>query len=207
MIARTMISGHCTVIGTYAMESKGIRGTLLSYCNANGNYRITLNTPLTPFTVLFCHIIANHKDCKEDLQLLERFIRSMHRSRSVSEGAEKFYQLCSIFWKVAEVYVHVKNTEEQNIQETNGEAQDAQRTDLQPIIGDFDEHLSALGLAPQPFQLGPTDLLSSEFPLEEDMSTYLQDWYSGNASLYGLLEQDLSNISGLGLEDCPAQNL
>lgn len=170
--------------------------------------RITLNTPLTPFTVLFCHIIANYKDCKEDLQLLERFIGSLHRSRSVSEGAEKFYQLCSVFWKVAEAYVQVKSDETKFLQAIdNGKAQDTHSIALQSGIGDFDEYLSALGFAPQMFQVGPTDLPTSQFPLDGDMSSYLQDWYSGNASLYGLLEQDLSNIGGFDFEQQSTGNI
>lgn len=155
------------------------------------NSRITLNTPLTPFTVLFCHIISRQTDCAEDLELLKRFIRSLQYSRNVSEGADKFYQLCSVFWKVAEAYIQVKDNETRNMQligqESNASAQ-------QPITDDFDEYLTALGLVPQPFYTSTTSLPESELPFDNDMSTYLQDWYSGNASLYGLLEQDLSNI-------------
>ena len=160
---------------------------------------MTLNVPLTPFTVLFCHIIANYQDCEEDLNLLERFVRSLHRSRSVSEGTEKLFQLCSVFWNVAKAYVHVKNQElsehhgTSNAMETNND-----QTLPQSVTGDFDEYLSALGLAPQPAQMGSTDLTVPGYQLEEDISTYLQNFYSGNASLYGLLEHDLGNISGLG---------
>lgn len=166
-----------------------------------------MNTPLTPFTVLFCHIIANHKDCKEDLQLLERFVGSLHRSRSVSEGAEKFYQLCSVFWKVAEAYVHVKKDETGSFSNSgNAVGQSTHSTAQQSGIGDFDEYLSALGLAPQFFQVGLADVTATQLPLDEDMSTYLQDWYSGNASLYGLLEQDLSNIGGFNFQQHSTQN-
>ena len=134
-------------------------------------------------------------------------MRSLHRSRSVSEGAEKFYQLCSVFWKVAEAYVDVKSNEV-NINDAGPSlAGDAHTTVLQPGVGDFDEYLSALGLAPQPAQTDTGALPSSEFPLDEDMSTYLQDWYSGNALLYGLLEQDLSNITGLEFEDYSVSGL
>ena len=155
------------------------------------DHRITLNTPLTPFTVLFCHIISRQADCADDLHLLKRFIRSLQYSRNVSEGADKFYQLCSVFWKVAEAYVQVKDTETRNMQLTG---QEMDPDTQQPNIDDFDEYLTALGLAPQPFYANATTLPDSELPLDNDMSAYLQDWYSGNASLYGLLEQDLSNI-------------
>ena len=42
---------------------------------------------------------------------------------------------------------------------------------------------------------------------KEDISNYLQDWWSGNGNLYGLLDQDLGNINGLGLEDYTMQRL
>lgn len=122
-------------------------------------------------------------------------------SRGVSEGAEKFYQLCSVFWKVAEAYVHVKNRELRNLQHESGTMALGPQSELpQTMVGDFDEYLSALGLAPQPYHMDADDMSSSEFPVQREMSTYLQDWYSGNASLYGLLEQDLSNISGFDVD-------
>lgn len=167
-----------------------------------------MNVPLTPFTVLFCHIIANYQDCEEDLKLLERFVRSLHRSRSVSEGTEKLFQLCSVFWNVAKAYVHVKDQEvnkrygASNSMETNNG-----QVLPQSVTGDFDEYLSALGLAPQPAQIDSTDFTMSGHQLEEDISTYLQNFYSGNASLYGLLEHDLGNISGLGTGEYSFQAL
>lgn len=169
---------------------------------------VTLNVPLTPFTVLFCHIIANYRDCDADLRLLERFVRSMHRSRGVSDGTEKLYQLCSVFWNVAKAYVHVKNQEVQGLQEnSDGIMSSTTQAGTQPVTGDFDEYLSALGLAPQPVHIDSTDLPGSGFQLEEDISNYLQDWWSGNGNLYGLLDQDLGNINGLGLQDYTMQSL
>lgn len=136
--------------------------------------------------------------------MLESFVRSLHRSSSVSEGAEKIYQLCSIFWKVAEAYVEIKNHGNKIIHEANSDMdRDAQNLLLQPVIGDFDEYLNALGLAPQPFQVGPAELPMSTLPMEEDLSAYLQDWYTGNVSLFGLLEQDLGDISGMSFDQLP----
>lgn len=169
---------------------------------------VTLNVPLTPFTVLFCHIIANIKDCEKDLKLLERFVRSMHRSRGVSDGTEKLYQLCSVFWNVAKAYVQVKNQEVSGVYGSgSGMLIGTNQANAQPVTGDFDEYLSALGLAPQPVQTTSTDLTAPGFQLEEDMSNYLQDWWSGNGNLYGLLDQDLGNINGLGLEGYAMQTL
>lgn len=167
-----------------------------------------MNTPFTPFTVLFCHVIATWKDCEGDLKLLEGFVRSLHRSRSVSDGCEKLFQLCSVFWNVAKAYVHVKNQEVRRLQENNDRMASSNDFGIPPsVTGDFDEYLSALGLAPQPIQADPTNLTSSEIQLEEDISNYLQNFYSGNASLYGLLEHDLGNISGLGVDDPSFQAL
>ena len=138
--------------------------------------------------MLFCHIIANHQNCQEDLQLLQRYIDSLHHLRNFSEGAEKLYQLCSVFSKVAEAFVAVKTMESQ-------QSYPVHNGGLQPMVEDFDEYLSALGLGPQPFQPGFNGMAASDFQPVGDMSAYLQDWYTGNAGLYGLLDQDLSDIN------------
>ena len=163
--------------------------------------RTTLNAPLTPFTVVFCHIIANHNDAQDDLQLLEKFVMGLQSARQISEGVEKFYQLCSVFWKVAEAYVRAKNEEAKFLHSSNSmSASNMQNTSWQPAIGELDGYLSALGFAPLLPSAGHSDVYPASSAMETDMSTHLYDWYSGNASLYGLLEQDLSNINGLGMD-------
>ena len=170
------------------------------YFWASYSHWVTLNAPLTPFTVVFCHVLQNHHDVQDDLKLLDSLVTSLRRSRHASQGIDKFYQLCSVFYKVAETYVRAKNQEARLLEEANSlvNPADVYPSSLQPIIGQFDGYLSQLGFVPQPMpetrDVIPTTDMDANDP------AYLQDWYFGNASLYGLLEQDLSTISGFHSE-------
>ncbi|KAF2156893.1 hypothetical protein K461DRAFT_289264 [Myriangium duriaei CBS 260.36] len=149
-----------------------------------------LHTPLTPFTGVFCNIIAHPRTSGEDLQLLKDFVASLEPGRRVSEGIEQFYQLCSIFVHIAQAYVNIKV---QQYSKVAADAVDvASSQDLEPTINDFEEHLTALGL----FGLPNTsnDLQDVELDQFSDKANLL-DWYSGNASLYALLEQDLNELN------------
>nr|POE81228.1 hypothetical protein CFP56_77450 [Quercus suber] len=159
-------------------------------CTPLMSRRAVLNTPLTPFTVLFCHIIADHHNVQGDLDLIRDYVASLRPACQLSDGIEKFYRMCSVFWRVAEAYVSAKQTEEAS------RLQNATTItrDLESVMGEFDGYLSSLGFAPVPQETGIDDPTSSV--ATSDMSSYLYDWYSGNASLYGLLEQ---NFEGLDL--------
>lgn len=160
--------------------------------------RITLNAPLTPFTVVFCNIIENYQEAQEDLKLLQNFVNAFQGSRQVSDGVDKFYQLCFVFWKVAETYVRAKSEEARLLQNANSmSTMYSNEASWQPAIGEFDEYLSALGFVP-PNLTEQQDILQGASTTEAGPSMNLQDWYSGNASLYGLLEQDLSILGGYG---------
>nr|POE46225.1 hypothetical protein CFP56_73187 [Quercus suber] len=160
--------------------------------------RVVLNTPLTPFTVLFCHIIANHHEVQDDLDLIRDYVVSLRPACQLSDGIEKFYRMCSVFWKVAEAYVSAKLSEEasrlKNVSPTT--------QNLESVMGEFDGYLSSLGFAPVPPELEVESATSGA--AASDMSSYLYDWYSGNASLYGLLEQNFEGID-LPLVDSPSQ--
>ena len=121
----------------------------------------------TPFTVLFTHVINDHKNGHVDLQLLNDFVQSLKPARQVSESIDRFYSLCSMFYQIAEAYISAKSQE--------------------AVMSEFDDYLSTLGLLPQPAGFDaayPMDGTGGMIP-----SNY-QDWYSGNVSLYGLIEDE-----------------
>lgn len=135
---------------------------------------VTLYTPLTPFTVLFTHVIHNHEDGRADLRLLNDFVESLKPARHVSGTIDRFHSLCSKFCQIAEAYISAKSQE--------------------AVMTEFDNYLSTLGLLSAPTNLGngfEMDTTTSWVP-----PTY-QDWYSGNVGLYGLIdhETDFGNLN------------
>ncbi|KAK4502867.1 hypothetical protein PRZ48_006293 [Zasmidium cellare] len=162
---------------------------------------VILHNPLTPFTVVFGNVIAKHEAALDDLQLLEDYCVSLQPARRISEGVEKFYQLCSVFYKVAEAYVRAKQQESRRRIPSNKAPMGANQQWNQPLTGEFDEYLSALGFAPQTNVMPVTNDVNT---MDTDMSAFMQqDWYTGNVSLYGLVEQDINNMGNWNF-DMPA---
>lgn len=172
-----------------------------------------LRTPLTPFIGVFHNSIANYQTAQKDLQLLEDFVASLQPARRLSNGIEKYYQLCSTFFEVAKAYVWAK-MQQQQVGSTNNMAPETPAQALEPTIGEFDEYLTSLGL----FGL-PTTTVEAEAALADGAasSNYisvndpnqqqqvsdtanLADWYSGNMSLYGLLEHNFSGLNDMGFD-------
>lgn len=165
---------------------QAIRDTAITHCKNSYTWAVychwcLLNIPLTPFTIMFCEVISHHQNCQDDLQLMRSYVASLHPACHVSSGVQRFYELCSVFLRVAEAYIASKIAEEASRSEG-----------MAPVTGEFDEYLTSLGLAPFP--------QSTNMRHEPDMSAYLQDWYTGNASLYGLLDTGLPEIEMSGIE-------
>ena len=89
-------------------------------------------------------------------------------ARQVSEGIDRFYTLCSMFYQIAEAYISAKSQE--------------------AVMSEFDDYLSTLGLMPQN---GGLDNGYSVTGQDVMMPGNYQDWYSGNVSLYGLIEDEM----------------
>lgn len=150
-----------------------------------------LHAPFTPFTVVFCHIIANAGSADTDLQLLGDFVATLRSLSHLSEGVAKLYRLCDVFQKVADLYVQAKAQEaaRASLQNSSSSAVPSAPPSMQPAINDIDGYLSAIGFAP-PMQ----DNFSSgaSVPGNQLDANYLNDWFYGSSSLMGLLEQDLT---------------
>ncbi|KAJ3549170.1 hypothetical protein NM208_g641 [Fusarium decemcellulare] len=154
---------------------------------------VLLHTPLTPFTCVFCHVIANPHTTSDDLELLEDFVASVKPARRLSEGVEKFYQLCSVFLKIAQTYVRAKAR-----QDAKAPSPSPGTLTLEPDLGAFDDYLSSLGfLAPPAIQHGPMSEYSTGNNPHQPLfgTNSLLDPYSGNISLYNLLDQDVNDIN------------
>lgn len=162
---------------------------------ATEQIRTLLKGPITPFTVTFCHIIAHPLATSADLALLAEFVATLKDLRRFSEGMVKLYRLCDIFCNVANLYVQAKEKESRSFNATTQPGITIVDSSAewigQPAVNDIDEYLATMGFAPPPASAANVVPNPMDSNLDLDAS-FLMDWYQGNSSLMGFLEQDLS---------------
>jgi hypothetical protein len=151
-------------------------------------YRTLFHAPFTPFTVTFCHIIANPLYANDDLVLLAEFVVTLRSLEYLSEGVAKLCRLCDIFQKVAELYTQAKIQEFDRGNQQRDESGVPVIESRQPAIDDIDGYLSTIGFAPPSMDTFDNSLVD-DAQLDAD---HLSNWFQGNNSLMGLLEQDLA---------------
>ncbi|KAK5726041.1 hypothetical protein LTR15_004232 [Elasticomyces elasticus] len=154
-----------------------------------------LKTPITPFTVTFCHIIAHPYAATADIQLLAEFVATLKELCRYSEGILKLHRLCDIFCKVASLYVQAKQKEasqKQDLQYGSAASMQPEPWMGQPAVNDIDQYLTAIGFAP-PTALGDDGQGVMDSSMDFDAS-FLMDWYQGNNTIMGFLEQDIPEI-------------
>jgi hypothetical protein len=61
--------------------------------------------------VTFCHVIANPHTTPDNVQLLSDYVAMLRSLSHLSEGIARFYSLCSVFERVASLYVRAKAQE------------------------------------------------------------------------------------------------
>jgi hypothetical protein len=132
--------------------------------------------PFAPFSILFCYIIETLSI--EDLKLLEDFVASIESLRECSETVEKLYRLFQVMRDVAVVYVEAKTQQEGD-------------QTMIPIGNEFDMYLSQLGFIPTDDQ---TMVDQTNHQVQSNMQAQMAGWLSGNRNMFGLLEEDLSQI-------------
>jgi hypothetical protein len=151
-----------------------------------------LNAPFTPFTVVFCYIIANPGESAADLRLLCDFVEGLKASTHLSAGIAKLYHFCDLFRKVAELYAE-KRTEgpvQEGAQNHESHSQPVQQSN-----NEVDEYLSALGfLEPSQVQAAGSDF-NGLFGQDEQMHAgYMRNWFHGNTALVGAPEEDFTYL-------------
>lgn len=132
--------------------------------------------PFAPFFVLFCHIIETLSS--DDLEILQEFVASFEGLRDASETIEKLHRMFQVMRDVAIVYVEAKSQQKQD--ET-----------MIPIADEFDMYLGQLGFMPVDDQAIDHGTEASH-PIPQ--TTQMPDWFSGSRNMFGLLEEDLSQI-------------
>ncbi|TLD18503.1 hypothetical protein PspLS_10185 [Pyricularia sp. CBS 133598] len=156
-----------------------------------------LYSPFIPFIVIFCHIIETSNT--DDLARLTDFVKSLEVGRDISEPVGKLHRLCSALINVATMYLETKKQQLAATQAENG-------TTAYPVNMEFDMYFRDLGfMPPQPSahpqqQPGPSVLQHQQQPQQPGLgyefgNAQLGDWFSGNLSMMGMLERDLSQFS------------
>lgn len=141
-------------------------------------YRTLMIVPFAPFFVIFCHVIETLS--AEDLRILDEFVASMEQLRDASETVEKLYRVFQVMRDVAVVYVETKS--EQQRDQT-----------MIPIRDEFDMYLSQLGLMSTDDQ-AMANSNTSQGPQVQHQASQMAGWFSGNRNMFGLIEEDLSQI-------------
>lgn len=139
-------------------------------------------TPFAPFFVLFCHIIETLNS--SDLMVLQDFVASIENLRDSSETVGKLCRVFQVYRDVAMVYVEAKSQQQED-------------QTMIPIGDEFDMYLSQLGFMP-----GVEDTSGMQAPNTQPMpmgatggqAAQMTDWFSGSRNMFGLLEEDLSQI-------------
>jgi hypothetical protein len=213
--ARSSLRAHLNCAMMYKQKEKLWAGYMkwylpspsLRHYNTAKNWTLTsfsrsiLNIPFTPFMV---HVITLYPT--SDLDLLASFVASLKPAQSDnSEGIDKLYRLCDVFYQVAKLYVEAKAQEAR----TQAESQASKNltagsqhafTDFRPETA-FDPYLSMLGFAPNQAQyLVPNSNWATAAadvpPGGMDLGNgNIQDWFSGNSNIMGLLDQDIDYIN------------
>lgn len=145
-----------------------------------------LHAPFTPFTVIFCDIIARPEAARCDVRLLGEFVATLCTLSHLSKGVAKLCHLCDVFQKVADVYVQSKSQLATRI-EYEGTRPVSRESDFaQPTVKNIDEYLSSVGFR--------APLSNKECPVDGDKipADLLDGWFHANKSLMELLEHDLA---------------
>lgn len=140
-------------------------------------------TPFAPFFVLFCHVVETLS--ASDLHVIQEFVASIEAMQDSSETIAKLCRVFQVYRDVAVVYVEAKSHQQED-------------QTMVPIGDEFDMYLSQLGFVPQgdmsmaqPNQ--PTSAQGNMYPAGGQVAQ-MGDWFSGSRNMFGLLEEDLSQI-------------
>ncbi|KAI2602767.1 fungal-specific transcription factor domain-containing protein [Hypoxylon sp. NC1633] len=152
-----------------------------------------LYAPFIPFIVIFCLVIETSSE--EDLRRLAEFVQSLEAATDLSHSIAKLHRLCEVLYTVAQLYIEAK-------------AQLPEDQDMVPVGNEFNMYLSQLGFMPVDNSMaglyvgggGGNGGEGEGEGVDRSMAQTAQlgDWFSGNNSMLGLLEEDLSGINASG---------
>ncbi|KAM0188842.1 hypothetical protein ACHAPI_010353 [Fusarium lateritium] len=126
------------------------------------------NSSFTPFVVIFLHSIAAAS--LEDVNLLEQIVNTFRSAREIHAGADKLYQICDTFARLARRMVESRNT---------SVGMYDQNTDSLQVVG-VSENVP-LNWHESTAQLEGGNAEGDGFTgfLNDDMTSILADWING----------------------------
>ncbi|RBR12146.1 uncharacterized protein FIESC28_08780 [Fusarium coffeatum] len=154
--ARLALKSHLRAFAGYGGEKMFTKADYIDWALHNSSF--------TPFVVTFLHSIA--ASSLEDVSLLEEVVDTFRHAREIHAGAEKLYQICDTFARLARRMVESQNTS----------------------VGMYDQNTDSLQVAgvsenlplswPEFGQQVEADANMSVF-LNDDMTSILADWING----------------------------
>ncbi|KAI7761156.1 hypothetical protein LZL87_001971 [Fusarium oxysporum] len=137
------------------------------------------NSSFTPFVVIFLHSIA--ASSLEDVDLLEQVVTTFRSARDINIGAEKLYQICSTFARLARRMVESRNTSVGMYDQNNDTLQVAGVSENVPLTW-----TDVVG-QPSEQQAGTDGF--ADF-LTDDMTNILADWINGQPPASDMFAMD-----------------
>jgi hypothetical protein len=140
-----------------------------------------LFAPFIPFLVVFSHVLATADTT--DLVRLRDFVASIADS-DFCEGARKMHHICSMFYRIAKLYVDAKRVQQQQPSQSSpvllhgsqGSTPYSGTADLNAL----NPYLNAIGFAGDPI-----------LDLNTELSADVGDWFTGNQFVMGLMDNDM----------------
>ncbi|KAG5817939.1 hypothetical protein H9Q74_010097 [Fusarium xylarioides] len=137
------------------------------------------NSSFTPFVVIFLHSIA--ASSLEDVELLEQVVTTFRSARDINIGAEKLYQICSTFARLARRMVESRNTSVGMYDQNNDTLQVAGVSENDPLTW------TDMAVQPSEQQAGTGGF--ADF-LTDDMTNILADWINGQPPASDMFAMD-----------------
>ncbi|KIW06934.1 hypothetical protein, variant 1 [Verruconis gallopava] len=140
-----------------------------------------LFAPFIPFLVVFSNVISTADNT--DLVRLRDFVASIADS-DFCEGARKMHHICSMFYRIAKLYVDAKARAQPVENQTSPVVRQAS-TGSTPYSGTADlnalnPYLNAIGFAGDPM-----------LDMNTELSADVGDWFTGNQFVMGLMDNDM----------------
>lgn len=153
----------------------------------------------------------------KDLTHLTTFLHTLHPLTPSSTAIANLHRLCHVLYSIARLYIEARSASErgdhgqshgqnQSLDQGQGQGQSLGLGQIPETVGvEFDACFSALGLAPFAHHHPPATSASDSGQgpggggdWNADQTTRLENWFSGNQYMMGLLEEDLSLIDCSG---------
>uniref|UniRef100_A0A098DFN8 Xylanolytic transcriptional activator regulatory domain-containing protein n=2 Tax=Gibberella zeae (strain ATCC MYA-4620 / CBS 123657 / FGSC 9075 / NRRL 31084 / PH-1) TaxID=229533 RepID=A0A098DFN8_GIBZE len=129
------------------------------------------NSSFTPFVVIFLHSMA--ASSLDDVQLLEQVVDTFRHAREIHAGAERLYQICATFARLARRMVESRNTSVGMYDQNTDSLQVAGVSQDVPLIWP-EAFVQPTGQGQQATSDSDVDAF-----LNDDMTSILADWING----------------------------